>query len=141
MANAATTGLQALDKLVGTWKVSGGTTGETSYEWMDGGHFLIQRGQVEREGQDFTYMQIIGYDRPFESEPVDVITGRLYTSLGDTLLYTCEPDDKGLTIWFGEKGSPAFYRGEWSDDGNTLEGEWEWPGGGYKETMTRVSRV
>ena len=86
-------------------------------------------------------MQIIGHDRSPEGETADVITGRLYTSNGDTLLYTCEPDDKGLTIWFGEKGSPAVYRGEWSEDGNRLEGEWEWPGGGYKETMTRVSRV
>jgi hypothetical protein len=36
------------------------------------------------------------------------------------------------------KGSPNVYRGEWSDDGNTLTGEWVWPGGGYKETMTRI---
>lgn len=138
MANATTTGLQVLDKLVGTWKISGGAKGETTYEWMDGGFFLIQRGQVERDGQEFTYMQVIGYDRAPGAEPADAITGRLYTSTGDTLLYTCEADDKTLTIWFGEKGSPAVYRGEWSDDGNTLDGEWEWPGGGYKETMTRV---
>jgi hypothetical protein len=32
-----------------------------------------------------------------------------------------------------------FRQGEWSDDGNKLEGEWECPGGGYKETMTRVA--
>jgi hypothetical protein len=38
----------------------------------------------------------------------------------------------------GEKGSPAVYRGEWSDDGDTLAGEWQYPGGGYKETMTRI---
>jgi hypothetical protein len=36
------------------------------------------------------------------------------------------------------KGSPNVCRGEWSDDGNTLTGEWVWPGGGYKETMTRI---
>jgi hypothetical protein len=29
-------------------------------------------------------------------------------------------------------------KGEWSDDGNTLSGEWVWPGGGYNETMTRI---
>jgi hypothetical protein len=43
-----------------------------------------------------------------------------------------------MTIWMGEKGSPAVYKGTFSADGNTIEGEWEWPGGGYKETMTRA---
>jgi hypothetical protein len=43
-----------------------------------------------------------------------------------------------MTIWMGEKGSPAVYRGTFSADGNMIEGEWEWTGGGYKETMTRA---
>jgi hypothetical protein len=43
-----------------------------------------------------------------------------------------------MTIWMGEKGSPAVYTGTFSADGNTIEGEWEWPGGGYKETMIRA---
>jgi hypothetical protein len=35
--------LRTLDRLVGTWTVSGpdGLTGEVRYEWMDGGGFLI----------------------------------------------------------------------------------------------------
>jgi hypothetical protein len=41
----------------------------------------------------------------------------------------------------GEKGSPAVYIGNFSPDGNTIEGEWEWPGGGYKETMTRTGAL
>jgi hypothetical protein len=72
-------------------------------------------------------------------EPAAEITSRIYTSLGDTLDYTSEIDGDSLTIWFGEKGSPYVYRGRWGEEGNTLEGEWEWPGGGYEETMTRVS--
>jgi hypothetical protein len=39
----------------------------------------------------------------------------------------------------GLRGRGYSGRGEWSDDGNTLEGEWEYLGGGYKETMTRVA--
>jgi hypothetical protein len=30
-------GLKPLDRLVGTWKVSGEAEGETTYEWMEGG--------------------------------------------------------------------------------------------------------
>jgi hypothetical protein len=132
-------GLKALDRLVGTWKISGGSGGETTYEWMDGGFFMTQHGVVEREGTTYTFFGILGYERnPMNPEPAAEITSRIYTSLGDTLDYTSEIDGDSLTIWFGEKGSPSVYRGRWGEDGNTLEGEWEWPGGGYKETMTRV---
>ena len=131
--------LKALgDRLVGTWKVSGEAEGETSWEWMEGGFFLIQRGWTRRAGMEQRYIQIIGYDRMPGAKPADAITGRLYTDGGDTLSYVCEVDGDTMTIWMGEKGSPAKYSGTFSADGNTIEGDWEWPGGGYLETMTRV---
>jgi hypothetical protein len=130
--------LKALgDRLVGTWKVSGETEGETTWEWMEGGFFLIQRGWTRREGVEHEYLQVIGYDRMPGAEPADAISGRLYTSQGDTLAYVCELEGDTMTIWMGEKGSPAVYKGTFSADGNSIEGAWEWPGGGYKETMTR----
>jgi hypothetical protein len=113
-------------------------TRKETWEWMDGGFFLIQRGWTRREGAEQKYLQVIGHDRTPGSEPADSITGRLYTSDGDTLAYVCELDGDTMTIWMGEKGSPAVYAGVFSADGNTIEGSWEWPGGGYKETMTRV---
>jgi hypothetical protein len=131
--------LKALgDRLVGTWEVSGETEGETSWEWMDGRFFLIQRGWTRREGVEQTYLQIIGHDRMPGSPPADAISGRLYTNHGDTLAYECELEGDTMTIWMSEKGSPAVYTGTFSADGNTIEGEWVWPGGGYKETMTRA---
>jgi hypothetical protein len=137
---APPTGLKALgDRLIGTWKVSGEAEGETSWDWMEGGFFLIQRGWIRREGMEQTYLQIIGNDRMPGSEPADAITGRLYTNQGDTFSYVCELDGDTLTIWMDEKGSPSVYQGTFSADGNTIEGEWEWPGGGYKETMTRTN--
>jgi hypothetical protein len=51
-------------------------------------------------------------------------------------VYELEGDT--LTIWGGEKGSPAYYVGKFSADGNTMTGAWEWPGGGYESTATRV---
>ena len=41
--------LRALDKLVGTWTISGQGEGEATYEWMEGGFFPIQRGELEQE--------------------------------------------------------------------------------------------
>ena len=34
--------MKALDRLVGTWELSGDSTGTVTYRWMDGGFFLIQ---------------------------------------------------------------------------------------------------
>ena len=131
-------GLKALDKLVGTWRVSGETAGQLTYEWMEGGFFLIARGDTEQGGKRTKHVEIIGYDHEAGAAPAEVITSRLYTNRGDTLSYTHEVDDKGVTSWFGAKGSPAVFRAQWSDD-NTLTGAWEWPDGGYKLTMTRIT--
>jgi hypothetical protein len=35
-------------------------------------------------------------------------------------------------------GSPASFMGKFTDDRDTITGLWEWPGGGYEATMTRV---
>jgi hypothetical protein len=59
--------------------------------------------------------------------------------MGETFDYVYEMDGDTLTIWGGAKGSPAYYRGKFSDDGNTLTGAWVYPGGGgYKAVATRV---
>jgi len=130
-------GLKALDKLVGTWKASGETAGELTYEWMEGGFFLIARADTEQGGKRTKHIEIIGYDHQAGAEPATVMTSRLYTDSGDTLSYTHEVDDKGVTSWFGLKGSPAVFKARWIDD-NTLSGAWEWPGGGYKLTLSRI---
>ena len=33
--------LRRLDRLVGTWELSGDVQGRVTYEWMEGGFFLI----------------------------------------------------------------------------------------------------
>jgi hypothetical protein len=35
------------DRLVGTWEVTGGAQGRVTFEWMEGGFFLIQRVDLE----------------------------------------------------------------------------------------------
>ena len=134
--------LKQLERLVGTWKMAGETRGEIHYEWFPGKHFLIARGRIDQFGKVTEHIEIIGYDKPFGAEkPSDVLTSRLYTNNGDTLSYTHEIDDRGVTSWFGEKGSPSVMRARWSDNGDTLSGAWEWPGGGYSLTLTRVSKT
>jgi hypothetical protein len=130
--------LKSLDRLVGTWKVTGGAQGQITYEWMEGGFFLVQHVDLEQDGQRIKGIEIIGHERPFGAEPSQDIISRFYDTTGNTLVYVYELDGDTLTIWAGEKGSPAFFKGTFSDD-NALSGDWVYPGGGgYDSTMTRV---
>jgi hypothetical protein len=128
--------LRALDRLVGTWELSGDVGGRVTYEWMEGGFFLIQHVDL---GEEARGMEVIGHERPLGQEPSADIKSRFYGNTGDTLDYVYKLEGDILTIWFGEMGSPAYYRGEFSIDGNTLAGAWHYPGGGgYEAISTRV---
>lgn len=131
--------MQALDRLLGTWKVSGGAEGTVTYEWMEGRFFLLQHIDLEQYGQKTTGLEVIGHLQPFGEKPSPDIKSRYYDNLGNTLDYVYELHGDTLTIWGGEKGSPVHYRGTFSADSKTVSGGWVYPdGGGYQSTMTRV---
>jgi hypothetical protein len=131
--------LRNLQRLVGKWEMSGDVRGTVDYEWMEGGFFLIQRVDLEQYGQRIKGLEIIGHERPFGEEPGEEIKSRFYSNTGDTLDYVYELQGDTLTIWGGERGSPAYSKGTFSDDGDTLSSGWVYPdGGGYRSTMTRV---
>jgi hypothetical protein len=131
--------LRGLDRLVGTWNVSGGAQGQVTYEWMEGGFFLLQHVELQQYGQKSKGIEIIGHEQQFGAEPSADIKSRFYDNTGNTLDYVYELEGDTLTIWGGEKGSPAYYKGRFSDDGNTITGAWVYPGGGgYESTSTRI---
>jgi hypothetical protein len=129
--------LKRLGRLVGTWQVSGEAHGTVTYAWMEGGFFLIQHVDLgQAKG-----IEIIGRERGYgATEPSKDIKSRYYGSDGSTLDYVYELEGDTLMIWFGEQGSPAYYQGSFSDDGDTLTGAWVYPGGGgYSTITTRTS--
>jgi hypothetical protein len=130
-------GLRVLERMVGKWRVSGEAEGELTYEWLDGKFFLIAHGDFTQGGRHTTHIEIIGYEHALGSEPATEITSRLYTSSGDSLSYTHEFDDKGMTTWFGAKGAPTKFTAKWAGN-DKMNGAWEWPGGGYTLTLTRI---
>jgi hypothetical protein len=132
--------LKSLDRLVGTWNVSGpDIQGQVTFEWMEGGFFLLQHVDFVHGGRKIKGLEIIGHLQPFGAEPSQDIRSRYYNTSGGTFDYVYELEGDTLTIWGGEKGSPAYYKGTFSDDGNTNSGAWVYPGGGgYESTMTRV---
>jgi hypothetical protein len=74
--------LQGLDRLVGTWQVTGGAEGTVTYEWLDGGFFLLQQVELEQYGQRVKGIEVIGRLQPFGEEPSDDIWSRYYDSMG-----------------------------------------------------------
>lgn len=132
--------LRRLEKLVGTWKVSGpDIDGHTTYEWMEGGYFLIQHFDFIHAGRRAKGIEIIGRLKLFGEAPGTDIKSRVYDTVGNTLDYVYELEGDTLTIWGGEKGSPAYYKATFSEDGNTLSGAWVYPGGGgYGASLTRI---
>ncbi len=133
--------LRRLNRLVGTWQVTDEAQGQVRYEWLEGGFFLIQHVDLEHSGTRHRGIEMIGHERGFGAEaPGEDIKSRYYDNQGNTLDYVYELQGATLTIWGGERGSPAFFRGTFNADDSVMTGGWEWPGGGYRTTMTRISR-
>lgn len=132
--------LRRLDILVGTWDIKGresGLDGEinghVTFEWMEGGFFLIQHVDIDHKGQKIRGIEIIGYD-----DSTGAFTSHFFDNMGNISEYVWEVSRNTLTIWGGYVGSPARLKGKFGDSGNTIIGSWKWPGGGYTAVMTRV---
>ena len=129
--------------MVGAWEVRGresGPDGEingrVTFEWMEGGFYLVQCVDMDYIGRKFRGAEYIGYDGSN-----DVLKSYFFSNTGPgpfggvALEYVWGVDDESLTIWGGYAGSPASFEGKFDDD--TVAGRWAWPGG-YEATMTRV---
>jgi hypothetical protein len=131
--------LQSLNRLVGRWRVGGGVEGTVRYEWMDGGFFMLQTYDFMHSGHQVKGIEVIGHTQAFGGAPSRDIISRIYDNTGNTFDYVYEIVDDTLTIWAGEKGSPAYYRGTFDAEGNIPDGAWVYPdGGGYQSSMTRI---
>lgn len=133
--------LKALDVMVGTWDLKGRDfttndeiSGQSTFEWMEGGFFLAHRFHFDYAGREFTGVEYIGYDEKSRHLKTHVFSNQN----ADPLEYTWEVAEGSFTNWFGDVGSSNRYKGKFSEDHNSLIGQWEWPGGGYEATMTRI---
>ena len=133
--------LKALQKLIGRWRVTGGVDGTVTYRWMEGGFFLLQDVDLIQNGIQIIGMEIIGHLRPFGEPESPALMSRFYDNQGNTLDYEYEISGDDLTIWAGAKGSPAYFKGTFSQDGRINQGSWVYPEGyGYESTMTKIEK-
>ncbi len=133
--------LKQLDVLLGTWNVNGpDVDGTVAFERMEGGFYVVQRVDLDHAGNHVKGVEYIGYD-PSNGTLRSYFFGNQAPGPFAKVALECvwEVGDDTLTIWGGEVGSPAAYKGRFGDDRNTVTGRWEWPGGGYESNMTRVT--
>ena len=116
--------------MVGTWKLKGresGPDGEIhgrpAFEWMEGGFYLVQHVDIDYIGRRIVGSEYIGYD-----EENDNLRSYFFSNEGPgpfgrvALEYVWEVGEDTFTIWGGEVGSPASFKGRFSDDRNTISG-------------------
>src|SRR3712207_536761 len=137
--------LRELDVLAGTWRLEGhdldGSSpfpGTVTRRWLPGGHFLVQEMRIDGD-EDHGGAEYIGYDHAQQT-----LRSMFFSNEGPgpfcsfALEYFWEIEDDGLTIRHGAKDSPARFRGTIDRTAGTVRGRWEWPGGGYEATETRL---
>ena len=130
---------QLAELLGGEWRLEGDADGEIRFERSEGGFFLIQHIDLRVFGRQVRGMEIIGHLHRLNDRPSDEVWTRFYSFAdGLTLDYVYELNGRVLTIWFMKKGSDNRYTGCFSEDGNSFEGAWAWPGGGYRVKGTRI---
>ena len=119
----------ALDALVGEWvseaamPLEPGMTmsGTTTYEWMDGGRFLIERSTAAPRFP--RSLSLIGRVEP--DDPGSRLVKHYFDSRGVARPY--EITFEGV-VWTLTRDDPDFsqrYRGTFSGDGKSITGAWD----------------
>jgi hypothetical protein len=116
--------LKRLDRLIGTWRIRGRTpdaqddniSGRVAIEWLPGGFFLQQRGEMDFEGLRVYSLEIVGYDPSTQA-----FSSYGFSNLGGVpVRYYWDVQGDIVTHW--TDGSK--YTGSFSDDGSILSGGW-----------------
>jgi Protein of unknown function (DUF1579) len=121
--------LRRLDRLVGTWTLTGhligsdeeNISGEISFQWLDGGFFLQQDAEIRFAGM-FTVnaRELIGYDAE-----TGAFASYVYSNLSPLPLpYKWDLRGDTLTISVSHGPLDSSFSGEFSDDGESFSGGW-----------------
>jgi hypothetical protein len=126
--------LKSLERLIGRWKVTGTLfEGSIAFEWMEGGFFLVQHVDARARSRPIRGIEYIGFD-----EETGTLRSHYMDDHGANFVYTWETEGDLLRIWLGGKDSTTRFEARFSPDGESFSGRWQWPGGGYAATATRV---
>jgi Protein of unknown function (DUF1579) len=123
--------LRGLDALVGRWRVTSSLApadaqpaAETTFEWLEGEQFLIQRWRVDHPDAP-DGIAIIGYD-----DASGTYLQHYFDSRGVARVYTMSLAEG---VWRLERLEPGFsqrFAGTFDDAGTSIVGAWELSSGG-----------
>ena len=117
--------LASFDRLVGEWTVEAThpmlpatvVTGRTTYEWLAGQRFLIQRSSMDHA--DFPdSISVVGFVD-------DELTAHYFDSRGVFRVYRIAMEGDTLRMWRDHPGFSQRLAARVSDDGTTLAGVWQ----------------
>jgi hypothetical protein len=119
--------LEPLAVLVGEWEIGAAFPpsteivpgGRVTFEWLTGGHFLVERWEVDYPDAP-DGIQIIGRDAGS-----DDFTAHYFDSRGIARVYQMSLGDGVWKIWRNVPGFSQRFAGTLSDDGMTISGAWE----------------
>jgi hypothetical protein len=122
--------LKSLERLVGKWKATdpsgeGALDGATTFEWMEGGNFLLQHVDFG----DSKGIEIIGFDEESKS-----LRSHYFDRSGKILEYTYELHNDTLTVSINMPRAKGQFIAKFSDNGNTYTGRWNWIQDGVKKS-------
>jgi hypothetical protein len=114
--------LRTLDVLVGEWKTTApgmAAEGITTFDWLEGGGFLIERSTVDRP--EFpNAICIIG-----PTGPGGALQQHYFDSRGVARVYEMTLANGSWTLYRAGPDWPQRYVGELSPDDNAITGRWE----------------
>jgi hypothetical protein len=118
--------LKPLDILVGIWDIEVihslfPTTihGTATFEWLQGGTFLIERSSLD-EAAFPASISIIGYN-----DTTGNYTQHYFDSRGVERVYEMSLLDSTLKVWRQDPGFSQRFTGTFSEDSNTITSRWE----------------
>ena len=118
----ASDAMRALEVLIGDWETDAPdmeAEGRTSFEWLEGGGFLVERSVVSRP--EFpNSISIIG-----PTGPDGALQQHYFDSRGVARVYEMTLDAGTWTLYRAGPDWPQRYVGQLSEDGNTITGRWE----------------
>ena len=128
--------LAVLDKLIGTWELTGrlvgaqedNVSGRATFRWLPGGFFLEQRISLDFMGMPIESTELVGFDPETRS-----LQSTVYSNMSPVPLpyrWKVDEDTVQITVTYGPLD--ATFHGTWH--GETMTGGWR-PNEGADQTV------
>lgn len=124
-----------LHRLIGAWEFEASSKGRflgrglATFEWMEGGAFVLQRAEdapTLEDSADWTAHSPMPVTSVLGFDDSNGEMAMLYSDArGVFRIYRMSLTDEAWTVWRDNPGFSQRFVGRFGDDGATIEGRWE----------------